>query len=63
MLLARLRRELLISDERHELLRAMIEDGRELEARYDILKILGRKANLSEHFLSLSNLPSRDSVI
>lgn len=33
MLLAKLRKELVIPDQRHEALRAMIEDGRELKER------------------------------
>lgn len=33
MLLAKLRKELVIPDQRHEVLRAMIEDGRELKER------------------------------
>ena len=37
MLLAKLRKELVIPDQRHEALRAMIEDGRELRERYTLL--------------------------
>ena len=33
MLLAKLRKELVIPDQRHEALRGMIEDGRELKER------------------------------